>query len=123
MIGNSYGHAPRRVFALAAVALVALAAPALAQPPAASASSSALPTGPGRTTMVKVCSACHSPEIAATQRHDAKGWAEVVQLMASRGATASDTEFNEIIDYLARSFPATPATPVSSQGAHRPSTR
>lgn len=104
----------------AAPAAQAPAAPAPAASPAAG--SSALPAGAGRDVVLRVCSACHAPDIVATQRHDAQGWAEVVQLMASRGANANEDEFNQIIDYLAKSFPASPATPASTQGGHSPST-
>lgn len=116
------------LFAAAAFAAQAPAAqPPAAQPPApppqtaAPAASSTLPPGPGREVVLRVCSACHSPDIITTERHDAQGWAEVVQLMASRGANASEDEFNTIIDYLARSFPAA-STSAPTQGAHPPST-
>ena len=79
-----------------------------AAPPAASAAQSALPPGAGRDTMVRVCSGCHSPEVAATQRLDAQGWRDLVNVMASNGAQASDAEFDQITAYLAASFPAKP---------------
>ena len=131
--GRRCGAVPLAFLALAGVGLLADAANAAqapaaqtpaAQPPvpAPPAGASALPPGPGRDVVMRVCSACHSPEIIATQRHDAQGWAEVVQLMASRGANASEDEFNEIIDYLATSFPAPSSTPGPAQGAHPPST-
>lgn len=116
------------LLALMGAGLFAAAAPAAqaptpqtAAPAAAPAASSALPPGPGRDVVVRVCSACHSPDVIAAERHDAQGWAEVVQLMASRGANASEDEFNAIIDYLARSFPAS-STSAPTQGAHPPST-
>lgn len=123
-----YGAGRMALLALASAALLPGAAtagqaPAARSPVAAPpASSSALPPGPGRDVVMRVCSACHSPEIIASQRHDAQGWAEVVQLMASRGANANEEEFNEIIDYLARSFPVPSPTPGPTQGAHPPST-
>lgn len=131
--GRRYGAVPLACLVLACLGLAGVGlladAASAAQPPAAqapvagaaSAGTSALPPGPGRDVVLRVCSACHSPEIIATQRHDAQGWAEVVQLMASRGANANEDEFNEIIDYLARSFPAQSSTPGPAQGAHPPS--
>lgn len=113
----------RPAVALAGAAILSFVTPALAQAPAAATGSNPLPEGAGRDTMIRVCSTCHAPELAATERHDAKGWTEVVQLMATRGAMASDAEFNEIVGYLARAFPASPVQPASSQGAPRPSTR
>ncbi|WP_162875609.1 c-type cytochrome [Sphingomonas crusticola] len=89
------------------VAAVAIAAPApaTAQPSQAS----TLPPGPGHDTVVKVCSACHAPEIAATQRLTPAGWDELVETMVGRGAQASDAEVAEIKAYLSKSFPAEPA--------------
>jgi competence protein ComEA len=80
------------------------AAPTTPTAPAAP-TASPLPAGPGHDTMVRVCSACHAPEIAAQQRLSRQGWSDLVNQMASQGATASDEEFDQIIDYLARSFP------------------
>jgi hypothetical protein len=80
------------------------AAPAVA----ASAPSSAqihLPAGPGHDLTVRVCSGCHSPDLAASQRLSAQEWNSLVQSMSARGAVATDEEFDEISGYLARSFP------------------
>jgi cytochrome c5 len=64
-----------------------------------------LPAGAGRPVMVRVCSACHTPERAATQRHDLDGWNKVIDQMATNGAVATDDEFDQIAAYLTRSFP------------------
>jgi quinoprotein glucose dehydrogenase len=74
----------------------------------ASAPSSAqnhLPPGPGHDLTVRVCSGCHSPELAASQRLSAQEWNSLVQNMSARGAIATDEEFDQISGYLARSFP------------------
>jgi mono/diheme cytochrome c family protein len=65
-----------------------------------------LPEGPGRDVAVRVCSQCHSPEIAAHQNLDAQGWKDLVNQMANNGANATDAEFDTITKYLAASFPA-----------------
>ena len=65
----------------------------------------ALPAGPGRETMIRVCSKCHEPEVAADQQFDAAGWKDLVNQMASNGANATDAEFDEIAAYLTKSFP------------------
>ena len=72
-----------------------------------------LPPGPGHDLTVRVCSACHSPDLAANQRLSAQEWNSLVQSMSARGAVATDDEFNQITDYLARSFPR--STPPPSQ--------
>ena len=88
-----------RVFA--AVVLLGLsAAPAFAD------DYKALPEGAGRDVAVRVCSQCHSPEIAAQQKLDAQGWKDLVNQMANNGANATDAEFDTISKYLTASFPA-----------------
>ncbi len=64
-----------------------------------------LPPGPGHDLMVRVCSGCHSPEIAANQHLSPQEWNSVVQNMSARGAVATDEEFNQITDYLADPSP------------------
>ena len=86
-----------------------------------------LPTGPGRDLTVKVCSGCHSPAIAAKQSLSKQEWSDLVHVMSERGAVATDTELNEITDYLAKSFPppaagqgssgTSPSTPAASGSA------
>jgi competence protein ComEA len=87
-----------RIFAVA-VMLAGIAAPALAD------DYKSLPEGPGRDVMVRVCSQCHSPEVAAQQNMDAAGWKALVDQMANNGAQATDAEFDTISKYLAASFP------------------
>jgi mono/diheme cytochrome c family protein len=65
----------------------------------------ALPPGEGRDLMIRVCSQCHSPDVAADQQLDQAGWKTVVEQMASRGAAATDEEFDQIVQYLAKAFP------------------
>lgn len=65
-----------------------------------------LPAGPGRDVMIRVCSKCHAPEYAASQQLDAAGWRELVDQMASKGAEASEAEFEAIVRYLTSAFPA-----------------
>jgi mono/diheme cytochrome c family protein len=64
-----------------------------------------LPAGTGRAVMIRVCSQCHTPERAATERHDLDGWNHIIDQMANNGAQASDDEFDQIALYLAKSFP------------------
>jgi len=66
----------------------------------------ALPPGDGRDLMIRVCSQCHSPDVAADQQLDQAGWKTLVEQMASRGASATEEEFDQIVGYLAKAFPA-----------------
>lgn len=88
-----------RVFALTVLLGVA-ATPALADDDFKD-----LPAGDGRDVMVRVCSQCHSPEVAAHQNLDAQGWKDLVNQMANNGANATDAEFDTITKYLTASFP------------------
>jgi len=87
-----------RSLAIAAL-LTFAAAPALADDYAA------LPQGEGRDVTVRVCSQCHSPELAASQRLDQAGWKDLVAQMANNGAQATDAEFAQITQYLSTAFP------------------
>jgi mono/diheme cytochrome c family protein len=78
----------------------------LAAAPAFADDFKALPEGPGRDVMVRVCAQCHSPEISAQQKLDAQGWKDLVNQMANNGANATDAEFDTIAKYLATAFPA-----------------
>ncbi|MFD1611174.1 c-type cytochrome [Sphingomonas tabacisoli] len=79
-----------------------------------------LPAGPGHDVTVRVCSGCHAPEVAARQRLSKQAWAETVDLMASRGAQATDAELAQIVDYLSTNFPASaaPAQPPAPSAPH-----
>jgi mono/diheme cytochrome c family protein len=64
-----------------------------------------LPPGDGRELMIRVCSQCHQPEMVADQQFDEAGWKAVVDEMASKGAMATEAEFEQIVKYLAAAFP------------------
>jgi cytochrome c5 len=65
-----------------------------------------LPPGPMHDTVSKACSQCHSAEVISSQRKTRAGWADTVNQMMANGATVSDTEFDKVVDYLAKNFPA-----------------
>lgn len=68
--------------------------------------SSALPDGQGKETLQKICSGCHAPEIVAGRHETKERWAQIVSDMVNKGANGTDDEFNEIIEYLSKNFPA-----------------
>jgi len=68
--------------------------------------SSALPPGTGRDLMIRVCSGCHSPGLAARESLSPQGWHDLVQRMAARGAAGTDDEFQQITAYLGNAFPS-----------------
>src|SRR5437016_10276159 len=68
------------------------------------ASAQSLPNGPGKDVFQKVCSACHEAEVVIGMKQTKEGWSATIDEMVSRGATATDQEFDQIIDYLAKNF-------------------
>jgi competence protein ComEA len=88
---------------------------ALALVPALSAqtSNSSLPDAPGKQTVTEVCGKCHSPDRAAALHQSRRAWQATVAQMVSMGAAGSDDQFNAIVDYLSKNFPAIPPTPVN----------
>ena len=85
------------------------ATPAPAQQPAQKEQSQThpeLPAGPGRDTLIRVCSSCHSPDNVIANGQDRSGWENTITKMAGFGAVASDDEFTEILEYLVKNFPA-----------------
>ena len=90
-------------------ALIVLTSPLAAEaqtPSEPAGEQAALPAGPGRDLVIRVCSECHSTKVAVEQQLDLEGWTRVVDLMASQGALATDAELEEIVRYLAKAFPA-----------------
>jgi competence protein ComEA len=65
-----------------------------------------LPAGPGKDTLVRVCSGCHSPDNVLANGQDRAGWEATIQKMAGFGAQGTDDEFSEILEYLVKNFPA-----------------
>ena len=71
---------------------------------ARSASAQALPDGPGKAELQKVCGTCHQAERSAAVRLTREGWEGVIGDMVTRGARGTDEEFAAILDYLAKNF-------------------
>jgi len=84
----------------AALAFFALPVSAMAQD---------LPPGPGADVTVRVCGSCHGMDQVIGERHDAAGWTGVVNDMINNGASASDDEAKQIVNYLTTNFGVAPA--------------
>ena len=65
---------------------------------------SELPPGPGRDITASTCSKCHSLANVTSQRLDRDGWSAMVTKMVGFGATGSDEDFAQIVDYLSKNF-------------------
>jgi competence protein ComEA len=72
-----------------------------------------LPDGPGKEAFVKVCSGCHAPDnVVGRDGHEGKlaSWISTVDRMIYRGAHGTDTEYDQIAEYLATNFGYIPVT-------------
>ncbi|AFL90116.1 Cytochrome c [Terriglobus roseus DSM 18391] len=65
----------------------------------------ALPDGQHRDTVQRACSACHTVQMFAGRRMSRQQWGATVSNMIGRGAKISDDEFDQIVGYLATTFP------------------
>ena len=64
-----------------------------------------LPAGPGKDTLVRACSKCHSPNQVIANRQNRQGWEDTITKMVNLGAVGTDEELTEILDYLVKNFP------------------
>jgi mono/diheme cytochrome c family protein len=62
------------------------------------------PDGLGKDTFLKTCGQCHSADVVVGKAKSREGWEATVDDMVAKGATGSDEELREIIDYLAKNF-------------------
>ena len=63
-----------------------------------------LPAGPGKETLIKVCTQCHDIESIPRLRYSRDDWANLVYSMKDMGADATAPELEQIIDYLTKNF-------------------
>lgn len=73
----------------------------------AKAQSLKLPDGPGKATTQKVCGSCHGAELVLGRQENRETWGAIVNDMIQRGATGTEDEFYEVVDYLAANFSET----------------
>jgi competence protein ComEA len=78
------------------LALLLLAATAWAQ----------LPDGPGRAETERICKQCHELERSLSPRQDRAGWQATMDKMIALGAKGTPKEFDLVVDYLAKLYPA-----------------
>jgi competence protein ComEA len=71
---------------------------------AAVASGQTLPDGAGKAVTEKMCMPCHGLENVVKARLTKDRWAKEVDDMVARGATGTDDEIEQVINYLAANF-------------------
>jgi competence protein ComEA len=79
----------------------------------AAAQSPALPPGPGRAEMEKMCTGCHELARSIAPRQDRDGWIQTMTKMSAYGMKGTDKQFALVLNYLAKNFPAPPIPPVN----------
>jgi len=67
-----------------------------------------LPPGPGKEKVVEACFDCHDYHNITAQHLDEAGWERILEKMEDMGAYIYDDEREDIIQYLAKSFPPQP---------------
>ena len=65
-----------------------------------------LPDGPGKEVTAKICSQCHEIERAVALKQDRDGWQGTINKMSVLGMQAKPEEIRQVLNYLARSYPA-----------------
>src|SRR4051794_27121723 len=81
-----------------------------------------LPDGPGKEVVEKACSMCHPAAMVVGRNLSRDEWSAEVAKMVQQGAKLTDPEFTQVVNYLARNFPAapTPATPTPAAAVPAP---
>jgi len=69
-----------------------------------------LPAGKGKALVENTCGSCHGLDVVIAQHATKDGWQSIVDYMVSRGATGTPEEISTIVDYLAKNYPAAPAS-------------
>jgi hypothetical protein len=57
-----------------------------------------------RTTFQNVCGACHEADVATTTLRTRQEWTELIEMMVSFGASASEPQLEQIQRYLGRRY-------------------
>jgi competence protein ComEA len=77
----------------------------------------AMPEGAARELTIRVCGQCHEPQRAGSLRLTREGWEGVVAKMVGLGARATDSELEQVTDYLATSFKGEAPKPINMNSA------
>jgi competence protein ComEA len=79
-----------------------------------------LPEGPGKAVVEKVCKGCHGLENVVRSRRTKDKWSDIVDDMIARGAKGTDSEADEVVDYLSTHFGADAGSKVNVNKAGAP---
>jgi competence protein ComEA len=79
-----------------------------------------LPEGPGKAVVEKMCKGCHGLENVVRSRRTKDKWSDIVDEMIARGAKGTDSEADEVVDYLSTHFGAEAVQKVNVNKAAAP---
>jgi competence protein ComEA len=76
-----------------------------------------MPNAPGKDITVQTCTKCHSITNITSQNQDMDGWTAIINKMVGYGATGTDEDLQQVLDYLVKYY-----GPVSqpARGANTP---
>jgi hypothetical protein len=66
---------------------------------------SMLPDGDGKELTIQLCGTCHNLQKTVVSRKSPQDWEKTVYDMVARGAQIFPDEADQIVKYLAKSFP------------------
>src|SRR5262245_57401860 len=88
-----------KTLASSAGMLVVLLLPVLAQE-----TPKTLPEDQHKQLFVNVCGSCHEADLVIGDPREPQGWSFTVDRMVEKGASASDEELEQIVNYLVKYF-------------------
>lgn len=62
------------------------------------------PPGDAHDLVVAACTQCHVASQVTSQHKTADQWAETVTQMIGNGAKVSDSDFDKVVNYLAKNY-------------------
>lgn len=77
-----------------------------------------MPDAPGKDITVKTCVKCHAITNITSQHRDADTWTATVTKMVGYGATGTDDELQQIVDYLTKYYGPDSAQGSGASAAH-----
>ena len=75
------------------------------------------PAGPGLDLIQRSCVSCHDIYMITSKRKTSEQWAEVMDLMAARGAEVTPDEMQIIQEYLTQNFSSSGANAAQQHSA------
>jgi len=70
-----------------------------------------LPEGKGKVTLESTCTECHGLDKVLAELRTPAAWREIAARMRSKGASMTDAEFDDLLEYLSLNFAKPDAKP------------